>query len=124
MAAGLEREEKNVLRSTALAGLVLAFAATAALADPIEGTWKTKSGSTAAIASCGDAYCITLKSGEYAGKQIGRLSGNDGSYAGKITDPKSDKTYSGKAAISGSAMSLKGCVFGGLICRGETWTKM
>lgn len=112
------------MRSTVLAGLVLALASVPAFADPIEGNWKTESGSTAAIASCGDAYCITLTSGKYTGKQIGRLSGSDGSYAGKITDPKKDKTYSGKAALSGSSMTLKGCVLGGLICRGETWKRM
>jgi len=112
------------MRSTVLAGLALALSIAPALADPIEGTWKTKSGSTAAIAACGEAYCITLKSGEYAGKQIGRLSGEDGRYEGSITDPKNDKTYSGKAAVSGGNMTLQGCVLGGLICRGETWTKM
>ena len=46
----------------------------AALADPIEGNWKTKTGETAAIAGCGGAFCITLKTGEYAGKSIGKMS--------------------------------------------------
>ena len=40
----------------------------AALADPIEGNWKTKDGDTAAIGACGGSFCITLKTGEYAGK--------------------------------------------------------
>jgi len=99
--------------------------ATPALADPIEGMWKTQSGDTAAIAECGEAYCITLKSGQHAGKQIGKLSGNgDGTYGGSITDPGDDKTYKGKASVNGASMTLKGCVLAGLICRGETWTKM
>jgi uncharacterized protein (DUF2147 family) len=103
----------------------LVLLSTPALADPIEGTWKTKSGDTADIAPCGEAYCITLKSGKHVGKQIGKMSGNgDGTYHGSITDPGEDKTYKGKASVDGSSMTLKGCVLAGLICRGETWTKM
>ena len=43
----------------------------AALADPIEGNWKTKNGDTAAIGGCGGSFCIRLKTGEFAGKSIG-----------------------------------------------------
>ena len=45
------------------AALLTAFSIAPALADPIEGNWKTKSGETAAISSCGGSYCVTLKSG-------------------------------------------------------------
>jgi len=110
--------------------LSLALAATmlfagAALADPIEGSWKTEAGSTAAIAGCGDAFCITLKSGEHAGKRIGKMKPNGGNkYSGEITDPAEDKTYSGKATLSGNSLNMKGCVLGGLICKGQNWTRL
>ena len=96
-----------------------------ALADPIEGNWKTQSGETAAIGGCGSAFCITLKTGKHAGKQIGKMTaGGEGNYAGSITDPAEDKTYKGKAKLSGSALKMSGCVFGGLICKSQNWSKL
>ena len=108
----------------------LALAATimlagAALADPIEGNWKTKTGETAAIAGCGGAFCITLKTGEYAGKSIGKMSPTgEGTYEGSITKPSTGKTYSGKATLSGNSLKMKGCVFGGLICESQNWSRL
>ena len=93
--------------------LSMALAATlmmagAALADPIEGNWKTQAGETAAISSCGGSFCITLKTGEYAGKSIGSMKATgDGSYAGTITEPANDKTYSGKATLSGNSLKMR-----------------
>lgn len=107
----------------ALAGFTL-FAG-AALADPIEGDWKTEKGSTAGISSCGGGFCIKMKSGPHAGKGIGTFKA-DGTnrYSGKITDPETDKTYSGKATLSGTSLRMSGCVFGGLICRSQNWNKL
>jgi uncharacterized protein (DUF2147 family) len=111
-----------------ISSMVLAAAmvlAGTALADPIEGNWKTQSGETAAIGGCGDAFCITLKTGKHAGKQIGKMTaGGEGNYAGSITDPAEDKTYKGKAKLSGSALKMSGCVFGGLICKSQNWSKL
>ena len=114
-----------MLRTTLLAtatflalGLSSAFAA-----EPIEGNWKTQSGETAAISNCGGAYCVTLKTGKHAGKQIGKMSGTGMKYKGSITDPANDKTYSGSASITGTSMKMKGCVLG-VLCRSQTWTKM
>jgi uncharacterized protein (DUF2147 family) len=114
-----------MLRSLAVALVAtLAFSA-AALADPIEGNWRTDAGSTAQIADCGGAFCITLVSGEHSGKQIGRLSPNGANrYKGEITDPNNNKTYSGKARLSGNALEMSGCVFGGLICRNQNWQRL
>jgi uncharacterized protein (DUF2147 family) len=96
-----------------------------AYADPIEGNWRTQSGETAAVGNCGGSFCITLKTGKHKGKGIGKVSSDgDGQYSGSITDPATDKTYSGKASMSGSSMNMKGCIFGGLICRSQTWTKL
>lgn len=108
-----------------LAVAVSMLLAGAALADPIEGQWKTKSGETATIAGCGGAFCITLKSGEYAGQSIGKLNASGaGSYEGSITKPSTGKTYSGSATLSGNSLKLKGCVFGGLFCESQNWSRL
>jgi uncharacterized protein (DUF2147 family) len=80
---------------------------------------------TAAIAGCASAFCITLKTGEYAGKSIGKMSPTgDGGYEGSITKPSNGKTYSGSATLSGNSLKLKGCVFGGLICESQNWSRL
>lgn len=105
---------------------IAAFAAIPAIAhaeDPIVGTWRTELGDTAAITSCGGGYCITLKSGKHAGKQIGTFRGKDGSYDGKITDPDANKTYDGSLTVSGDALKLKGCVLK-VVCESQTWPRL
>ena len=73
----------------AMAAAVTMMFTGAALADPIEGNWKTKTGDTAAIGGCGGAFCITLKTGEFAGKSIGKMTASGGgSYEGSITNPR------------------------------------
>ena len=47
-----------------------------------------------------------------------------GNYEGEITKPSNGKTYSGKAKLSGNSLKLSGCVFGGLICESQTWTRL
>ena len=108
----------------AIAAATLFLSVGAAFADPIEGNWKTQSGETAAIASCGGSYCITLKTGDYAGKQIGKMSASGANkYKGKITDPKDDKTYSGSATLSGNSLGMTGCVLA-VLCKTQTWSKL
>lgn len=110
---------KNILFAALLASLAVpAFAA-----EPIEGNWKTASGETASIASCGGDFCITLKTGAHAGKQIGKLSGSGADYSGSITDPKEDKTYSGSGSVSGNTLKMKGCVLK-VLCKSQNWTRL
>ena len=105
----------------ALAGILVMTGA--ALADPIEGDWKTKDGPIAAIGDCGGSFCITMKTGKYAGKRIGKMKPDgDGSYSGTITDPKDDKTYTGSASVSGSSLKLTGCALK-IFCKSQTWKK-
>src|SRR5262245_13835143 len=113
-----------MFRKASLALAATLIMAGAARADPIEGDWKTQAGETAAIAGSG-TFSITLKSGKYAGKTIGSLKlAGDNKYAGTITDPTNDKTYSGKATLLGTSLKMSGCVFGGLICKSQTWHKL
>ncbi len=110
-------------RVTMIAAALLMGSNLALAAEAIEGNWKTASGETAAIGACGNAFCVTVKTGKFAGKQIGKLSGKGNSYSGEITDPANDKTYSGSATVSGSTMSMKGCVLK-VLCKSQTWTRL
>lgn len=112
-----------MIRKTMLAAALLLASTAAQAAEPIMGNWKTASGETAAIAGCGASFCVTLKTGKYAGKQIGKLSGTGGTYTGEITDPKDDKTYSGSGEVSGNSLKMKGCVLK-ILCKSQTWTRL
>ena len=106
------------------ASAVSAVIAGSAYADPIEGNWRTDKGSIAAISGCGSSFCIKLTSGKFAGKSIGKFKADgDNQYSGNITDPETDKTYSGKGTLSGNSLKMSGCVFGGLICRSQNWKR-
>jgi uncharacterized protein (DUF2147 family) len=112
-----------MMRRLLLAAVFSLSAIAANAAEPIEGSWKTASGETATIGKCGSAFCVTLKTGKYAGKQIGKLSGKDGEYSGEITDPAEDKTYSGSGSVTGNSLKMKGCVLA-ILCKSQTWTRL
>lgn len=114
-----------MIRTIILAGAVAGILATPALADEaIVGTWlRPSTGTLVKFSPCSAGFCGIVQSGEYKGKSIGHMSGSGGSYKGKITDLAEDKTYTGKASVSGGTMSLKGCVLGGLLCKGENWKR-
>ncbi len=102
--------------------LVLSITAPGFAAEPIVGKWKTESGELAKIASCGSAYCIRITTGQFAGKQVGKLTGSGSQYKGSITDPADDKTYSGSAKVNGASMSLRGCALK-IFCKTQKWKK-
>jgi uncharacterized protein (DUF2147 family) len=117
-----------MIRSIALALAGSTFLlANAALADPIEGNYRTpKTGATARVAPCGASFCMTYTSGDFKGKQFATMKPNgDGTYAGRLTDyTDGGKEYKGKAKIKGRDIVVEGCVLGGLICRGETFSRL
>ncbi len=111
------------MRTLIIAAALALSAFSAQAAEPIEGKWKTASGATAEIAPCGGSFCVTLKSGKFNGKQIGKMAGSGDSYSGEITDPESDKTYSGSGTVSGNSLKMKGCVLA-VLCKSQTWTRL
>ena len=114
-----------MLRGTTITIVAILVSATAAFADPIQGHWRTARGDTAAIEACGGGFCINLKTGPWKGRSIGSMSAEGSNrYSGTITDPETDKTYSGNATLTGSHLKLQGCVLGGLICKGQTWSRI
>jgi uncharacterized protein (DUF2147 family) len=107
----------------AIATLMLAPSLVAsAQANDIVGTWKTASGAIAKIAPCGSAFCTTLTSGKFSGRQIGKVKKKGAKYVGTITDPQDDKSYQGSAKINGNKLKMTGCAFK-IFCKTQTWTR-
>ena len=45
-------------------------------------------------------------------------------WKGKVYNAEDGKTYTGFIQLtSANKLKLEGCVMGGLICKGETWTR-
>ncbi|AQS47574.1 MULTISPECIES: DUF2147 domain-containing protein [Thioclava] len=127
------------MKTLMIAAVTLALGAGAALADPIEGTWKTQPDDGAYayvdIAPCGAKFCGTIvrtfKGGseyksENLGKQlvIGMEPQGDNKYKGKVWRPSNNKIYLGKITVQGNAMALAGCVAGGLFCKSQDWQRV
>lgn len=132
------------MKTFTLAAAFAAMATAAFAADPADGLWKTAPGDTGgylhvSISECGSAICGTIDSAfdaqgnqqldyENLGKQIiwDMVSEGGGKYDnGKIWAPDRDKTYSSKMTLEGqNKLTVKGCAVGGLVCRGQTWTRV
>jgi uncharacterized protein (DUF2147 family) len=127
---------------TAFGLVLLSMPAQAQSADP-SGTWMTQSGETRVkIAKCGGDYCGTIVSSTYQKdtnnadpqlrdrnivgvRMIWDLKPNGDGYTGQLYNPQDGKTYTGKLKVTApNALQLSGCVFGGLICRSQVWSKV
>ena len=135
----------------AAAILVLAGAESARAADPL-GNWLTQTGtSRIRIADCGGALCGTIvwlkeptdpetgkpktdknnsdttkRNRPLIGVQImlGKKPAGEGKWAGQVYNAEDGKTYSGNLTFTGGdSLQLQGCALGGLVCKGQTWTK-
>jgi len=115
--------------------------ATAALADPAVGLWKTKPDDNGnfghvQVTPCNAAICGTLvKAFDGTGKEMAspnigkriiwdmKAQGN-GTYGdGKVWSPDRNKTYNAKMVLTQKGLSISGCVLG--ICRdGGTWSRV
>jgi len=132
------------MKHFALAAAFVTLATTALADDPVDGLWKTQAGDTGgylhvSISECGSAICGTIDSAfdadgnqqldyENLGKQIiwDMVPDGGGKYSGgKIWAPDRDKTYGSKMTLDGqNKLNVKGCVAGGLVCRGQIWTRV
>lgn len=129
------------MKSLALTAALM-FAGSAVLADPVEGVWKTKPDDNGKfghvqISPCGEKFCgVLIEAFDETGAPIDspnvgknivwNMSANgDGTYGGgKVWAPDRDKTYTSRMSLSGSVLSVSGCVMGGLICRASDWTRV
>ena len=121
-------------------------------ADPT-GTWLTQTGtSRIRIADCGGALCGTIiwlkepndpdtgkpktdKNNSDAAKRsrpligvqivLGMKPAGADKWTGQVYNAEDGKTYSGNLTYSGgNSLQLQGCALGGLVCKGQTWTKV
>ena len=135
----------------AVALLVLANAQSARAEEPT-GTWLTQAGSSKIkIADCGGALCGTItwlkeptdpdtgkpktdKNNSDAAKRsrpligvqivLGMKPAGEGKWTGQVYNAEDGKTYSGNLTFTGgNSLQLQGCALGGLVCKGQTWTK-
>ncbi len=136
------------MRKVILAGL--AAAAILALPVPtragdIDGVWLTESGDThIQLYPCGANYCgkvVWLAKPQKdvnnpdAGKRSRPVLGirmiwgakpqGGGKYKGKLYNYADGETYTGVLkSVSANKLELSGCVFLGIVCRSQTWTRV
>jgi uncharacterized protein (DUF2147 family) len=113
---------------------LLAFAVPAASAETSAvGVWLRENGaSQVRIAPCGDALCgyVTWVQDPETAGDIGLKVFYDmkpagpGKWDGAAYNPEDRKTYTGKMLLEGKDLKTSGCVFGGLICKSVTWTRL
>jgi uncharacterized protein (DUF2147 family) len=138
-----------VVASTIALGVMVSGPAHAA--DPSGTWWTADRKGKVKIANCGGAICGTLswlaepndpetnkpktdKNNKDASKQgrplIGvpivlsmKPAGGD-KWEGQVYNAEDGNIYSGSFMLSGAnTAQLKGCVMGGLICKGQSWTR-
>jgi uncharacterized protein (DUF2147 family) len=128
------------MKKFTLSAMALLLSAGAAMADPLEGMWRTAKDDNGhsgliKVAPCGNQLCGTLikaydeTGAETESDNIGRniisetVAQGDGYYTGKVYSPDRDKTYKSKLQLTGNTLKVRGCV--AFICRdGGTWQKV
>ena len=80
------------------------------------------------IVPCGDLYCgyvfdkTANKDGAKVLIDMKPLNGTQ--WVGRVHDPKGGGTYDATMALkSPDSLAIRGCAMGGLICRGQTWSR-
>ena len=138
--------QKTLLSAALCAVLMTPVSATLAQAADAKGDWVRPNGaSKIRISSCGDALCgklVWLKTPRNdtanpdASKRGRPLVGVQivqsmkptrqiNQWKGKVYNAEDGKTYTGFIELTSSnRLKLEGCVMGGLICKGETWTRV
>jgi len=95
-------------------------------ASPIGKTYRSDTGRHIKVFSCGGGLgmkIVKAKKKSHVGKRImcGAKKTAANKWSGSILNVDDGKTYSGSASLSGSSLSVSGCVFGGLFCKTQKW---
>ncbi len=127
---------KNVM-AAAMIGLF--GAGTAWAADPIFGLWQTQPDKGlyyhVEMKACGTKICGEFQQKFQDGAKVesdvvgknavyDMVGTGNGKYEGKAWKPSNGKTYAGAGTLSGDSLKIGGCVFGGLICSKQSWTRL
>ena len=122
-----------MLRVWVASAALLAGSVAGAAAGDAKGEWLRDSGaSKVRIAPCGgEALCGTIiwlkdPSGPAkVGQQVlDHEPHGDNVWTGSAFNPEDGRTYSGKMTLAGDRLTTAGCVFGGLICKSVSWTRV
>lgn len=118
----------------AVATFAIAGTGFAAQAQDATGVWLRENGeSRVRFAKCGEALCGTvawLKDPAGSTSKLGQRvffdmkASGTGQWSGQAFNPEDGKTYSGKMTLSGNTLTTAGCVFGGIICRSVSWSRV
>ena len=109
----------------------LGLAGTAQAAD-VYGNWARGDGAARVkISKCGANICATntwIKPGTPSEKTGDVLvmtvkADSDGNYSGSAFDKQRDMNYKITLTVDENKMTSKGCVLGGLLCKGVNWTR-
>ena len=111
---------------------ILGSAISAQAAD-ISGNWARNDGNARVkVAKCGANICATNtwikpgtpseKTGDVLIMKIKPVS--DSEYEGSAFDPQRDMNYGITVTVTEAKMTTKGCVLGGLLCKGVGWTRI
>jgi uncharacterized protein (DUF2147 family) len=139
---------RSTLTALILAGgmLIGSNSAFAQTAEDAFGTWKhPDNGSHISVYQCGGGLCAKVVKVADAGRKdeknpdpklrtrsvvgVVLMSGakktGAATWAGKLYNTQDGQTYNGTVTVvSKNTMKLEGCVMGGLICQGPTWTRV
>lgn len=120
-----------------LAASALALALTAPLAQAgdisPEGNWSRGDGKARVrIEPCGNDLCAIntwIKPGVKDEKVGDKLvmtvkPAAQGKWSGKAYDPQRNMTYRLSMDVGAERMTTRGCVLGGLVCKGVNWTRI
>ena len=143
----------QLLRTAVTAAALLAASFEISAAADATGTWLTEDGKARVrVAACGPALCGTIISlkepndpetgrpktdknnadaGLRARPMIGvqvvlgmKPSGTANKWSGQVYNAEDGKTYSGSLTLQdANTIKLEGCILGGLVCKGSTWTR-
>lgn len=124
------------MRKRSMTASVLALSllsATAAYAADPYGVWtRPSTGAQVEFYNCSGKLCAKIVGQKDPAKKhlIGKVimtganKTGDNVWKGNLLNTDDNQTYGGVVTLEGPrALKLEGCVLGGIICKGETWTK-
>ena len=116
-----------------LSGAALALLSAPAAAADIYGVWRrAEDGTTFSFFRCVAGLCVKVKGvrdpadRKYIGAMVfsGAEKTAPNAWSGRVKNLEDGQVYMGKITWTGAnSITLDGCVLGGAICKGETWTR-
>ncbi len=122
-----------MVRAALASAALFLLASTAFAADPY-GVWRRpEDGVTFTFFRCGSGLCVKVKGvtdpadRKFIGSMIftGAQKAGPNIWQGQVKNLDDGQMYMGKITLNdANSITLDGCVMGGAICKGETWTRV